>query len=405
MADDSAGGSAAQGASAPRSVTRGAEIRLGFLGIDSLYVVLEYPSADVFEFWSAYAPDRQDKRLYVGLPVDDFLIRKGGNGYALSVWQGDARLFITDQVDDRLREKGSSQPGMGVMLQLGPKWLRQYGDILSPGALAENVLAQMRLFQVKEPEQYAARLNRVDIALDVLGLLVADFSIDDWRKQWVGRAQRKTFFDAPITGELQTVVIGSSNGSVRFKVYDKIAESLKSGSLGFWRSVWGLADDDGSPVARFEWTLKVHEAHFTDLRYLPDLTFEGFLDLLNYASLKWGGLRVPHASDSNRSRWDYAPLWIELRRLIDDWSFNYKKIAKRQYDYRPDLTPAYLKSAGGWLGGLMARVGLHEELDSPAALITALDVLAADGISVSDKAKEKYAVLSRLVGGGENRDG
>ena len=47
----------------------------------------------------------------------------------------------------------------------------------------------------------------------------------------------------------------------------------------------------------------------------------------------------------------------------------------------------------------MARVGIEQDLDSPSALITALDLLEDEGISVHKKAKEKYDVLSNLANG------
>lgn len=105
------------------------------------------------------------------------------------------------------------------MLQVGPKWLRKYGDIVTPQALQKHVLAQLKLFNVTEPERYPTRLNRLDIALDVVGLRVADLSIDEWRQGWVGFARKKSFYDSSATGQLEGFAIGSSEGVVRFKVY------------------------------------------------------------------------------------------------------------------------------------------------------------------------------------------
>lgn len=50
------------------------------------------------------------------------------------------------------------------------------------------------------------------------------------------------------------------------------------------------------------------------------------------------------------------------------------------------------------MAGLMARVGIDQDLDSPTSLMMAIDVLDAEGISIHEKAKEKWAVLSRLSG-------
>lgn len=78
----------AQADLAPRPVSRGAVLHTGFLGLDSLYVVLEYPAADVFQFWISFVDDLDNARLHSGIVVDDFVVRRGANGYKLSVWDG-----------------------------------------------------------------------------------------------------------------------------------------------------------------------------------------------------------------------------------------------------------------------------------------------------------------------------
>ena len=113
---------------APRPVSRGASLQRGFLGIDSLYLVLEYPHRDVFDFWLSIVKDLDNQDLYEGIVFEDFVIRKGAQGYPLAIWHGDARLFVTDRVTETLAMTRTAGQGMGVMLQLGPKWLRAYGD-------------------------------------------------------------------------------------------------------------------------------------------------------------------------------------------------------------------------------------------------------------------------------------
>jgi hypothetical protein len=383
----------------PRSVSRGSKLQTAFLGIDSLYLVLEYPHLDVYNKWASVINDAGNPRLNEGIPFDDYLIRKGANGYKLSVWDGDARLYITDRVADKLQNTSSSNQGMGVMLQLGPKWLRQHGDIVSPSALEKDALAQFRLFGVNTPEKYPVRINRLDVTVDVLGLNVADFSSDEWLADWVGFACPRDFYVSHETRKLEGLSVGSSEGKVRFKVYDKVAETQSRGTAGFWRSVWGVDENEEISVARFEWSIKCYAGHFGGMRYLAEFSFENFLKLLNYASLFWGRLCVPQPDDTNQSRWPLHPLWQELRRLIDEWTFNYPERAKRIYDFRPDLKDDYLRSVNGWLGGFLARVGIERGLDTPAGLDTALRFLEAEGFSLTKKAVEKWEILSKLVGG------
>lgn len=386
------------GDSAPRPVSRGATLQSVFVGIDSLYLVLEYPYRDVFDFWSEIVIDFDNPRLYEGIVFEDFVLKRGAPGYKLSVWQGDARLHMTGRVEEFLTDTANAGQGMGVMLQLGPKWLRAYGDSSFP-RLIHNVLAQFAIFLVKEPEHYPCRLNRLDVTLDVLGLPVSAFSIDDWNHGWVGYARKKHFYTSAQTTKLEGLAIGTSAGTVRFKVYDKVAESIKRNSFGFWMSVWGIDASVALGVARFEWSLKVFGGKFVKVRYLPDLTFDTFMDLFNYASHTWGRLCIPQIDDSNKSRWELTPLWAEVERMIKDWSFNYEGIAKREYDFRPDLNDTYLRSVSGWIGGLMARIGLQDRLENPATLDEAVKLLKSSGHSLSEKAQEKWEIWSKLVGG------
>ena len=384
------------GNTAPRPVSRGASIQRGFLGIDSLYLILEYPRRDVFDFWFSIVNDLGNQSLYEGIIFEDFVLRKGAHGYQLSIWYGDARLFVTDRVNETLQGTGQSGQGMGVMLQLGPKWLRAHGDE-SDLKLIENVLDQFRMFLIVDPENYLCRLNRVDITLDVVGLRVADLNVDEWRNGWVGYAHNRYFYDTGASEGWSGFVVGTSSGSVRFKVYDKVAESRKSLSSGFWRSVWGLDETDAIDVARFEWSIRPYAGKFKGIRYLTDLSIETLMDLLNYASVKWGRLCVAQADDHNKARWELAPLWLEIRQLIDDWTSNYQGQARRAYDFRSDLSESYLNSASGWLAGLMARYGIQTGSERPASLGEILDLLRSHGYSLPQKAQDKWELLSRLV--------
>ena len=119
------------------------------------------------------------------------------------------------------------------------------------------------------------------------------------------------------------------------------------------------------------------------------------MDLLNYASLKWGRLCVPDGG--NQTRRELAPQWLEIRRLIEEWTFNYEGIASRDYDFRPDLKKSYLKSVSGWLAGLMARAGIEQGKDQPLTLTEMIKLLRAEGVSPSDKAKRKWDILTKLL--------
>jgi hypothetical protein len=391
----------------PRTVSRGLKLQNVFLGVDSLYLVIEYPHADIYEYWAAAVTSLADARLYQGVPHGNMLVRRGALGYKLSVWSGDSRLFITDRVNDKLIDSYEAGQGMGLMLQLGTKWLQTHADFTSYDALAAPIFALLREFKLEKPENYPLRINRLDVALDVAGLAVADFSVDEWREGWVGRASGKHFYDDNKTGKLSGLAIGSSEGAVRFKVYDKFLEASKTHDLYFWLSVWlenGLdyASLDGAAVARFEWSFKPHEAKFVNMRYLSDYTFDKLKELLNYVTLSWGRLCLPE-NDSNQSRRQAHPLWVKIRRMmIEEWNIDHVGRAKRDYHTAPDLNAAYMNSVTGWLGGLMARLGLANGYNRPADLVEALRLAERESKPIVQKAIEKWEVLSRLHGNNKN---
>ncbi len=386
-------------ASNPRPVSRGLKIHNCFTGIDSLYLVLEYPYKDVFDLWSAPVSDNSDPMLYDGIPFRGMVLKRGGIGYKLSVWDGDARLFITDRVEETLVGTAAEGQGMGVMLQLGPKWLR----LCSEGSIEQlkhYIEAQFDLFGIQNSHQYPCRINRIDIAIDIQGLDTANFSVDEWREQWVGYASQKTFHDSPQTAKLEGLSIGSAKGAVRFKVYDKLQESMKLGNFGFWTSVWSLDKNIEISIARFEWTIKCYHARFTNLRYLNQLTHNGIFELLNYVSLKWGRLCIPE-SDTNKSRWSLSPLWENIRTFVKNWSENHHAIASREYDLTPDIKPEYMRSLAGWIAGLEARLGVQLGYDNAASLFESLKYLKDKGFSpreISHRASKKHQILSTLAG-------
>ena len=382
----------------PRPVSRGLNLQRVFLGIDSLYLVLEYPHADVFEKWSARIADLPTERLRNGVPFEDFVIKPGGLGYKLSVWDADARVYLTDRVNDALQGTAQQGQGMGVMLQLGPVWLRRFGELRFTDRFKSELMAQFVVFGVPEPERFRARINRLDIAVDLLGLSVPSLSIQEWQDGWVGFARKKHFYTSDRSGDLEGFAIGSSEGAVRFKVYDKVKESLKTRKSAFWRSVWDVGESEAIDVARFEWSTRPYAAKFASRQYLDELPETMVFDLLNYLLLLWGSLHVP-TDDSNRSRWPLHPLWEALSELIADARAQSNERVVRDYAIKPDLNPAYMQSVAGWLAGFTARVGVAEGLDSASSLSNALDVLADKDISYLQKAAAKWEVFMRLAGG------
>lgn len=237
---------------------------------------------------------------------------------------------------------------------------------------------------------------------------MATFSLDEWQHHWVGYAKPRHFHLSRRTGDLTGLTVGTRKGNVCLTVYDKVAESRADGDSRFWRSVWGVGEDDDVCVTRFEWSFRPYQARFTGLRYLSEYTFEGFLGLLNYATLVWGRLCLPQADRNHASRWALAPLWQEVRGFIEEWGLNYERYVRPRYELKPDLSPAYLSAAAGWLAGLQARVGVEKGTEGPASLAQVLSYLHRAGHPLDEialKAAHKWEVLARLAGTGEAEDG
>ncbi len=397
-------GAAENAAQSPRTVSRGQQIqKISFIGIDSLYLVVEYPHDDLFKFWSAEVTDFSDPRLHEGLPYAHGVLRRGGLGYKLSVWDEDARLFMTDRVNDTLAGTGAEGQGMGVMLQLGPLWLRKFGEIggtFAPEMLKECALGELMFFGMLNPEQYPIRINRLDVTLDLLGLDGPTVCAYDWANQWVGYTRfRGNHFDTK-TGDFEGLTVGTSAGGVSLRIYDKVRESRKRGKHTFWCSVWGLPEEHDQSVMRLEWSVRCYQARFVNLRYLSELTFDRFLALLNYVLLKWGQLREPLAEDVNRSRWPLAPLWAEVVHLVDEWSFHYDQVAERRYFFEPDISDVYLNALAGWLAGLLDRIAFDNGQSAPVTLDQGLAYLQLRGFgagTIQEKAGKKWEIFSRLA--------
>ena len=91
------------------------------------------------------------------------------------------------------------------------------------------------------------------------------------------------------------------------RVYDKVAEiQEKSGKVWFY-DLWGTDRD----VWLIEWQVRKDCLRRFSIVTVQDL-YDQVGDLVRYLSGEHDSLRLP-TSDSNRSRWDLHPLWIDLQ--------------------------------------------------------------------------------------------
>lgn len=348
--------------------------------VDTIYLSVRYPFADVFRKWYQHAEGVYHRKLNEGIVVGDFVIRGGAAGYKISIWQHDARVFLTEEVDEKLG-KGR---GMGIWVQLGPKFILQHMTHL-------HTAVNDFLAAVGVSGSYPIRITRLDVAIDLLGVSMREQNINHWFDGWVGRSKVSKVERNSRTGDLETLYVGSRKSAVYLRVYDKVAQAIAEGDLVYWVDIWkGFV----GPVTRVEWEVKPNDGNFQD--DLKDfLLFNGFSvrELLNYL-LDWGRLCIPDPNDSNRRRWPDAPLWTDIRRLVGIWSDGVDWPASRYGKEFHGVSDAYVRFLSGTITGGMARSA--QKNPSLKSLIETLAKYGETLDRMNKKAAAKAAIYSRL---------
>ncbi len=315
----------------------------GSISIDSLYLNVRYPRTDIFQRWYPFVEGMDYRRLKEGKVVGDFVVRNGASCYKFSLWQSDAKVFLTDQVDDKVGEG----LGSGMWVQLGPKFLIHHANNLREAV--KDLLAAVGM-----KEDYPIRITRIDVAVDLFGVAMNDQDTSVWQRGWVGRSKVSKLVFNSRTGALETINIGSRQSAVFLRIYDKIAQAVKDGDLEYWVDVW---KGDKTPVTRVEWEVKPTEGNFSN--DLKDFNlFIGFSvrELFNYL-LDWGRLCIPDPGDSNNRRWQETSLWRDLRGLIATWADEVYWPTSRYGKEFHGVSQAYVRQVSGTLSGAMARFG------------------------------------------------
>lgn len=351
-----------------------------FITLDTLYLHMKYPKRDVFDFWNDFVKHLDKRVLRNGYVVHEFVIKTGACGYALSIWNLDARIFLTDQVDQKCGEG----KGMGIWIQLGPKFIIEHGQNLQSSV---NDLLDRAGIQ----GDYPISITRLDMAVDLLGVSMLDQDVNKWSEDWVGRSKLSALFRNSRTGELETIYIGSRRSPVFIRVYDKVAQSLADSDYQYWLDVWGGIEGE---VTRIEWEVKPKDGNFSD--NLQDFSlFNGFSirELMNYL-IDWGRLCDENPDDSNRRRWPDSHFWADLRVCVGQWSEGINWPTSRLGKSFHGVSPAYLKFVSGTLSGAMAR--LSENNPSMFALFDELNKRGETIESINRKAKMKASIIKRL---------
>lgn len=146
------------------------------------------------------------------------------------------------------------------------------------------------------------RLSRVDYAFDY-HLPVIDFDEDSF----VSRSTKDSQYRKD--GKVQTFKFGTEN--VVLRVYNKVDEINEKSQKSWLFKLWGMDQD----VWRIEWQVRKDQLRKLGISSMQSLE-ERQADLLRLLSTKHTTLRVK-AEDSNRSRWNMHPLWLDLLSQID----------------------------------------------------------------------------------------
>ncbi|MHA1974131.1 MAG: replication initiation factor domain-containing protein [Candidatus Hodarchaeales archaeon] len=350
------------------------------VSIDTLYLHVKYPKSDIYDYYFREVSDVDTRILKKGYVSGDFVIKNGANGYKVSVWKHDARAFLTDQVD----EKCGEGKGMGIWIQLGPKFLLQHANELHQ-AVYDFIL------EIGVNKDYPITITRFDLAIDCLGLKMNDQNLNYWKEGWVGRSKISKIFYNSRTGRLETICVGSRKSPIFLRVYDKIAQSIIEGDSVFWNDVWNRYN--GS-VTRVEWEVKPKKGNFPeDLKYFKRFNGLAIRELMNYL-LDWGRLCVPNPSDSNRNRWKEDELWVDLRSLVKEWLDGVDWPTSRYGKEFHGTSEAYLKFLSGAISGGMAR--LNPNHPSIIGLLQGLADAGEDLEKILRKANLKAEVIKRL---------
>jgi len=179
------------------------------VSVDTLYLNVKYPRKDVFERWFKVIRGCDSRETNRGVPEGNFVVKGGKSGYKVSVWSHDIRAFLTDEVDEFRGEA----LGMGIWVQIGPKFLLDH----PPGTeLREAVKIFLSAIGVKG--EWTTRITRIDIALDLFGVELANQDIEMWRNGWVGRAGISSYFFNPKSGQLETINIGARTSAIYLRI-------------------------------------------------------------------------------------------------------------------------------------------------------------------------------------------
>jgi len=145
-------------------------------------------------------------------------------------------------------------------------------------------------------------LSRVDFTFDYQ-INEIDFDEDSFVSQATKDAQYRK------DGKVQTFQFGS--GDLVLRIYNKCDEIAEQSNKKWFFPIWGTEQD----VWRIEWQSRKPNLKRFGIRTFDDLS-ERQGDILRYLVKEHTKLAIS-SSDTNRSRWNIHPLWMDLQNRIE----------------------------------------------------------------------------------------
>ena len=204
-----------------------------------------------------------------------------------------------------------------------------HNDLMSLHQRFLNWAASVGMTQA-QPE----RLSRVDYAFDY-HLPVVDFDEDSF----VSRSTKDSQYRKD--GKVQTFKFGTEN--VVLRVYNKVDEINEKSQKSWLFNLWGIDQD----VWRIEWQVRKDQLRKLGISSMQSLD-ERQADLIRLLSTNHTTLRAK-SDDTNRSRWELHPLWLDLLNQIDGMNGLGVKRDHKQLDLYDERLTRIALSVYGYL--------------------------------------------------------
>jgi hypothetical protein len=324
----------------------------GWVVLDTAHVSVKYPRKDVFQRWYEVYGNASDRARRQGIVSGECVVRGGASGYK----------------------------GMGIWVQLGPKFL-----LAHPESFAVGVADFLRVVGVTG--EWPARISRLDLAVDLPGVQMSEIPLGKWREDWVGWSRVSSMFYNSETGDLETVNIGSRGSVVYLRVYDKVVQAEKDGDLAYWREVWGGFD---GPVCRVEWETRPGAGGFNSIADMDSYREAELVGLGRYL-VGWGRLCDRNDADSNRTRWPSSVFWRRVEEAVEEWAEGSGRVAERIPRTFQGVNDRYIRFVSGVVSSGMARLG-----NGNVSLVGLLDGLREHGEPLQVIQKRAAAKAERL---------